>query len=145
VEPGTPRGFETIIAARDTLIAAGANIVAPCTHAGRCPLAGKDWCHFDTRLERTRVHQQVKSGSLPYEIEKYSYLIASRQRGAAACDAARVIRRPLKKSGHVILDLCTSLADAQRVVVSRRDRKSYRQARAAKWGDLWIAAENEVR
>jgi ribosomal protein RSM22 (predicted rRNA methylase) len=145
LEPGTPRGFDAIIAARDALIASGANIVAPCTHAGRCPLAGGDWCHFDTRLERTRLHQQVKSGTLPYEIEKFSYVIASRQRAATPCGAARIIRRPLKKSGHVILDLCTSAADARRVVVSRRDRQLYTQARAASWGDLWIAAGNEVR
>jgi ribosomal protein RSM22 (predicted rRNA methylase) len=140
VEPGTPRGFGTIVAAREALIGAQANIVAPCTHAARCPLAGRDWCHFDTRVERTRRHQQAKSGTLPYEIEKFSYVIAARD-GPTPRGAARLIRRPLKKSGHVILDLCTAAADAQRVVVSRRDKELYRQARAAKWGDLWTATE----
>jgi ribosomal protein RSM22 (predicted rRNA methylase) len=137
VEPGTPRGFNTIVAAREALIAAGSNIIAPCTHAGRCPLVDKDWCHFDTRVERTRRHQQAKSGTLPYEIEKFSYVIAAGEPGIMPRTAARIIRRPLKKSGHVILDLCTSAGDAKRVVVSRRHKESYRQARAAKWGGLW--------
>jgi ribosomal protein RSM22 (predicted rRNA methylase) len=137
VEPGTPRGFAAIIAAREALIAARANIVAPCTHAGQCPLPAADWCHFDTRVERTRRHQRVKAGTLPYEIEKFSYVIAAKEQPTLPARAARIIRHPLKKSGHVILDLCTSGGTAQRLVISRRNKESYRQARAAKWGDLW--------
>ena len=138
VEPGTPRGFAAIIAAREALIADRAFIVAPCTHAARCPLAPPDWCHFDTRVERTPLHQRVKSGARPYEIEKFSYLIAAKEPPAIPPNAARIIRHPLKRSGHVILDLCTSGAAAQRQVISRRDKQSYRPARSAKWGDLWI-------
>jgi len=137
IEPGTPRGFGTIITARDVLISAQATIVAPCTHIGRCPLAGADWCHFDTRVERTHRHQRVKAGTLPYEIEKFSYVIAAREMAAMPPRAARIIRHPLKKSGHVILDLCTADASAQRRVISRRDRELYRQARHAKWGGIW--------
>lgn len=140
VEPGTPRGFAAIVAARELLIAAQASIVAPCTHAARCPLAAPDWCHFDTRVERTRRHQRVKSGTLPYEIEKFSYVIAAKQRPALPARAARIIRHPLKRSGHVILDLCTSEGAAQRLVISRRDKESYRKARAAKWGGIWPPA-----
>ncbi len=142
VEPGTPPGFAAIVAARDVLIAAQASIVAPCTHAGRCPLEAADWCHFDTRVERTRRQQRVKSGKLPYEIEKFCYVIAARQRPAVPIRAARIIRHPLKKSGHVILDLCTSEAAAQRLVISRRDKESYRQARAAKWGGIWSGVKS---
>ncbi len=134
VEPGTPRGFGAILAARDALLAARANIVAPCTHGRRCPLAGADWCHFDTRVERTRRQRHVKAGTLPYEIEKFSYLIAAHEPPAMPARAARIIRRPLKKSGHVILDLCTCQGTAQRLIISRRDKDSYRDARAAKWG-----------
>lgn len=142
VEPGTPRGFHAIAAARDALIAAQAAIVAPCTHALRCPLARRnDWCHFDMRVERTRRQQHVKAANLPFEIEKYSYLIGARSMDAADLRAARIIRHPLKKSGHVILDLCTAQAATQRIVVSRRDKGSYRRARAARWGDLWTAED----
>ncbi len=137
IEPGTPRGFSTILAARDALIAADGTIVAPCTHAGRCPLDGRDWCHFDTRVDRTQQHQRVKAGTLPYEIEKYSYVIAAKRVPEENRRAARIIKHPLKRSGHVILDLCTAESAAQRIVISRRDKDLYRQARAAKWSDLW--------
>jgi len=145
IEPGTPRGFAAILAAREVLIAAGASIVAPCTHAGRCPMTADDWCHFDTRVERTRQHQWAKSGTLPYEVEKFSYIVAARQPPPAESPAARIIRRPLKKSGHVILDLCTSESTAERVIVSRRDTEAYRQARAAKWGDRWVKPDSTIR
>jgi len=138
IEPGTPRGFATILGARDALIAVGASIVAPCTHAGRCPVRGEDWCHFDTRVERDQLHRWAKSGTLPYEVEKFSYIVAARQPPPAGPPAARVIRHPLKKSGHVILDLCTAESTAERLIVSRRDKEAYRQARAAKWGGRWV-------
>ncbi len=137
IEPGSPGGFSTVLAARDALIAAGGTIVAPCTHAGRCPLTADDWCHFDTRVDRTRQHQRIKAGTLPYEIEKYSYVIAAKGRPAEDRRAARIIKHPLKKSGHVILDLCTAESAAKRIIISRRDKELYRPARAAKWGDLW--------
>ena len=142
VEPGTPRGFGTIVAARDELIAAGASIVAPCTHASACPIASGDWCHFDTRVDRTSRHRSAKSGTLPYEVEKFSYIVAIKPPVALRTDVSRIIKHPLKRGGHVVLDLCTSEGTAERVVVSRRDKERYREARGAKWGDLWMAHDH---
>jgi ribosomal protein RSM22 (predicted rRNA methylase) len=143
VEPGTPRGFGAIAAARDALIGAQACIVAPCTHARRCPLTQRnDWCHFDIRVARTRRQQHIKAANLPFEIEKYSYVIAAKSVEASDLGAARIIKHPLKKSGHVILDLCTAKAAIERIVVSRREKGPYRQARAARWGELWTSGED---
>src|SRR5262249_30887340 len=49
VEPGTPAGWERILAARHQLIEAGAHVLAPCPHAFDCPLRAPDWCHFAER------------------------------------------------------------------------------------------------
>src|SRR5579875_1978049 len=146
VEPGTPRGFRTIVAARAALIDARADIVAPCPHTGQCPLTrGKDWCHFDAQVERTRRHQRTKAGSLSYEIEKFSYVIAAPAEAAKDPGPARIIKHPLKKSGHVILDLCTAGGAIERVIISKRDQDSYRLARAARWGEIWSPPEGEMK
>ena len=78
VEPGTPRGFEVIRAVRDRLIGSGAEIAAPCPHTRECPMKKPDWCHFAARIERARLHRQLKGGDLGHEDEKFSYVIASR-------------------------------------------------------------------
>src|SRR5579875_177993 len=146
VEPGTPRGFRTIVAARAALIDARADIVAPCPHTGQCPLTrGKDWCHFNAQVERTRRHQRTKAGSLSYEIEKFSYVIAAPAEAAKDPGPARIIKHPLKKSGHVILDLCTAGGAIERVIISKRDQDSYRLARAARWGEIWSPPEGEMK
>lgn len=134
IEPGTPSGYQTIIEARDHLITMNANIVAPCPHALQCPLKGKDWCHFSTRLERTKLHRHLKEGALGYEDEKFSYLIASKKISSPKGD--RILRHPFKGSGFVRFNLCTEEGTNTERVVSRKNKELYREARDAKWGDL---------
>ena len=79
VEPGTPRHFQGVLDARTWLLTHGATIAAPCPHAAACPMAAAgDWCHFSARVPRTKEHRRLKAGSLSYEDEKFSYLIATR-------------------------------------------------------------------
>lgn len=136
IEPGTLPGFARVRAARDALIAAGANVIAPCPHATPCPLAGDDWCHFSARAERTALLRRAKAGTLSYEDEKFSYLIAAKAPAVGA--PARIVRRPSKREGHIRLDLCTP-AGLERLTVSRKDKEAWRRARKAEWGDLWRA------
>lgn len=50
----------------------------------------------------------------------------------------RNILPPLKRKGHVTLDLCTPSATIERWVVSRSfSKQAYHDARKAHWGDLW--------
>src|SRR6202000_2264000 len=79
VEPGTPQGYRRILQARDLLLAREARILAPCPHQLPCPLAAPYWCHFAQRVPRSRDHRIVKSSTLAYEDEKFSYLIAVRK------------------------------------------------------------------
>ncbi|MFF3836734.1 small ribosomal subunit Rsm22 family protein [Streptomyces sp. NPDC001930] len=135
VEPGTPDGYERIIAARTRLIEAGFTVAAPCPHSGACPIEpGTDWCHFSARVSRSSLHRRVKGGSLPYEDEKYSYVAATRFPPAPV--ASRITRRPQIRKGLVLLDLCGP-DGLSRDTVTKRHGSLYKQARDAEWGDSW--------
>jgi ribosomal protein RSM22 (predicted rRNA methylase) len=134
IEPGTPYGFEGIVAARERLIKAGAYIAAPCPHANACPLAAiGDWCHFSERLERTVEHRILKEGQLGYEDEKFSYLVASKMKGEAYNE--RILRHPQKRKGHIHFTLCTPEGLKQKII-SKREGQAYKDAKKADWGDI---------
>jgi ribosomal protein RSM22 (predicted rRNA methylase) len=132
VEPGTPAGWQRILAARAQLIAAGAHVVAPCPHAQGCPLKSPDWCHFARRVARSRVHRQAKSADVPWEDEKFSYVAVSRQAAPAA--GARVVAHPRKASSRVTLKLCRPDGSAAEQLFSRRDGDLYKRAARSDWG-----------
>ena len=137
VEPGTRRGFAAINAARSSLIANKAAILAPCPHHFTCPMAtAGDWCHFSQRVERTSQHRQLKGGALGYEDEKFSYLVAAKSSSPSA--GARIVRHPGKHSGHVQLALCTAEGKIENRTITRSSKEAYKRARKAEWGDLWI-------
>ncbi|MBT2443136.1 methyltransferase domain-containing protein [Streptomyces sp. ISL-36] len=139
VEPGTPDGYERIIAARSLLVEAGLTVAAPCPHSGACPIEpGTDWCHFAARVSRSSLHRQVKGGSLPYEDEKFSYVAATRFPVTPA--AARVTRKPQIRKGQVLLELCGP-DGLVRETVTKRHGPLYKAARDVEWGDPWPPAE----
>lgn len=133
VEPGTPARFQRIRQARDLLIGEGAHVIAPCPHDEACPMKGADWCHFAQRVSRTRLHKQVKSGELPYEDEKFSFVAVSRV--PASRITGRIIRHPQVRPGHIHFEACTP-AGLATAVVTRSDRERFRKARDAKWGSV---------
>lgn len=137
VEPGTPDGYERIIAARTLLVEAGFTVAAPCPHSGTCPIEpGKDWCHFAARVSRSSLHRQVKGGSLPYEDEKFGYVAATRF--PVVPTASRVVRKPQIRKGQVLLDLCgPEETGLTRETVTKRHGALYKAARDAEWGDAW--------
>lgn len=132
VEPGTPAGWQRIVAARAQLIEAGAYLLAPCPHAHACPLAPPDWCHFAERVARSRLHRLAKEAELPWEDEKFSYVAVSRR--PAAATAARVIARPRKGSGRVTFKLCRPDGSASEHLFSRRDGPLFKRAWRSDWG-----------
>ncbi len=134
VEPGTPAGWTRILAVRDRLIAAGAQVVAPCPHAGACPVVAPDWCHFAQRLPRSRLHLRAKEAEVPFEDEKFAYVALSRQRPGEG-GFARVLAPPRAGSGKVRLKLCRPDGTAGETLVTKRDGETFRRARRADWGD----------
>lgn len=134
IEPGTPEGYSLALAARSRLIERGAHIVAPCPWGGPCPLAGRDFCHFAERVERSAVHRRAKDAELSYEDEKFSYVAFSRSPAERA--AGRIIRRPEHSPGLIRLEVCRGDAVVTERV-AKRERNRFRAARKARWGDAW--------
>jgi ribosomal protein RSM22 (predicted rRNA methylase) len=132
VEPGTPAGYARIIAARAQLIAAGAHVAAPCPHEQQCPLQSPDWCHFAQRLPRSRAHKLIKGAELPFEDEKFSYVVLTRT--PLVQRPSRVLAPPISGKAEIAAKLCApdGLTLAK---VLRRDKPAYARARRWGWGD----------
>jgi ribosomal protein RSM22 (predicted rRNA methylase) len=132
VEPGTPAGYTRILNARTQLIAAGAHVLAPCPHDDACPLQAPDWCHFSQRLARSRAHKQVKGADVPFEDERFAYVVLTRE--PVTAHPSRILAQPVVGKAEISAKLCT--ADGLMIKkVARRDKAAYAAARHWRWGD----------
>jgi ribosomal protein RSM22 (predicted rRNA methylase) len=139
IEPGTPRGFARIFNARAALIDAGANVLGPCTHAYKCPMSAKDWCHFTQRLARSREHMHAKAASVPFEDEPFSWIAVSRENYDLA--KARIVAPPITTKIGVTLKLCGADGLSTPMIASR-DKAAYKLAKKLAWGDATHLSEN---
>jgi ribosomal protein RSM22 (predicted rRNA methylase) len=131
IEPGTPQGFARIRAARAALIEGGAHVAAPCTHDRPCPMSGDDWCHFSQRLPRSRAHMLLKDAHVPFEDERYSYVVVTREKLASG---ARILAPPLEAKPGLTFKLCNENG-LRAQFVAARDKDEYRRVRKRGWGD----------
>jgi ribosomal protein RSM22 (predicted rRNA methylase) len=136
VEPGTPAGFQRLLKVRERLVAAGADLLAPCPHANACPLAAPDWCHFSVRLPRRRDHLAVKGAEVPFEDEKFAYLVAARPGLAPPERSARVLAPPRAGKAGTTFKLCGPAGLEDRAV-GRREKAAFARARRLGWGDVF--------
>ncbi len=104
----------------------GAHVIAPCPHDDACPLVKPDWCHFSQRLQRSRVHKQLKSAELPYEDEKFIYVALSR--APIAQRPSRVLAQPVTTKIEITAKLCTN-AGVIAANAPRRDKAKYAKFR----------------
>ena len=109
-------------------------MLAPCPHHRPCPLAAPDWCHFSVRLARSRDHRLAKGGDVPFEDEKFAYLLAARPHVVAQSRTPRVLARPKAGKPGIELKLCSTDGLEQRFV-ARRDKPAHARARRLDWGD----------
>jgi ribosomal protein RSM22 (predicted rRNA methylase) len=134
IEPGTPQGFARLRSARDTLSGRGAFVLAPCTHQNACPMKSGDWCHFKTRVQRSREHMHAKNATVPFEDEAFAYLIVSRMQ--ASQFGARIVAPPRNGKVGVVLPLCDG-AGLHDEMIARRDKATYKRAKKKTWGQVW--------
>ncbi|KAJ2892456.1 uncharacterized protein MKZ38_009846 [Zalerion maritima] len=132
----------------------------------------KDFCHFKQRFIRPHFLQRILNARhYNHEDVQYSYISVqrgvspdhSKPPGEKAADAAfagfagsktppnaellpRNILQPLKRTGHVTMDLCTPAGQLERWTVPRSfGKQAYHDARKARWGDLWaLGAKTRV-
>lgn len=133
VEPGTMQGYRNIINAKKKLIDLGANIIAPCRN-NECRLPKDDWCSFSCRVQRTKVHRELKDGNVPYEDEKYMYIAVSKEE-VSKDNRIRILRHPMIHSGFVKLKVCDE-EEINEITISKKDKEKFKIARKSKAGDL---------
>ncbi|KAI0399489.1 mitochondrial small ribosomal subunit Rsm22-domain-containing protein [Xylaria palmicola] len=136
----------------------------------------KDFCHFSQRFIRPPFLQKVLGATHKnHEDIDFSFIAVQRgtlpgtettalpAQGHGAADEAfsgyeysadapdplslpRNILPPIKRQGHVTLDLCTPAGTLERWTVPKSfSRQAYRDARKAQWGDLWaLGAKTRV-
>ena len=58
----------------------------------------------------------------------------------------RMVNEPLKRQGHITMDLCTPQGEIRRWTIPKSfSHQAYRDARKARWGDLWaLGAKTNV-
>ena len=131
IEPGTPLGSGIIQEIRNILLKEGGYIVSPCPHMIECPMKKDDWCHFSTRISRSKLYKAVKGVDVPYEDEKYSYIVFSKTE-CQRCDT-RVLRHPYYSKALVSLDVC-SKNGLETLEIRKKDDR-YKKARKVNAGD----------
>ena len=132
VEPGTPKGYEIIRLVREYLISKGGYILSPCPHMDKCPIISSDWCHFSTRVSRSKLHKLLKGGDVPYEDEKYCYIAFSKKECRRCSN--RILRHPQIASGFITLEVC-SKDGLNTIKVTKKDKELFKAARKGKLGD----------
>lgn len=123
VEPGTPNGFEVIKEVRDYVISKGGYILAPCPHMDTCPY---DWCHFSSRVNRSKLEKYLKGGESPYEDEKYCYIAFSKIDYGRS--NGRILRHPLINNGYVEVEVCDK-SGINKIKITKKDKEKYKKIR----------------
>ncbi|KAH6605209.1 hypothetical protein Trco_006916 [Trichoderma cornu-damae] len=130
----------------------------------------KDYCYFNQRFTRPTFYTKMLGSSTSQGDVEFSYVAIQRGRpradrlpGWKAAELAfagyessqhcpdmqtlpRVVLPPLKRKGHVTLDVCTPEGRIERWTVPKSFSKlAYHDARKSHWGDLWaLGAKTKV-
>lgn len=134
VDAGTPKTYESMMKLKENVMSLGAKVVAPCM-TETCTLKN-DYCQFYARVERSSFLRQSKSATLPYEDEKYFYLLIEKiSTNSEEKQNSRVIRRPTIKPNLVELTLCTKNGVTKKQV-TKKDKEKFKIAKKIKINEL---------
>ncbi len=132
IDTGTPRTYENFLKIKKLVNESKDwNIVAPCM-SEKCGLKN-DYCQFYARVERSALLKMSKDGSLPYEDEKYFYLLLSKK--DIKPNTARVIRRPVIKTNVTELKVCDKNGVAD-IKVTKKHKQLYKKSKKVKINEL---------
>jgi ribosomal protein RSM22 (predicted rRNA methylase) len=76
---------------------------------------------------------QTKGASVPFEDERYSYVVVTREKVARG---ARILAPPLETKPGFTFKLCDETGLRAQFVASR-DKEEFRRVRKRGWGDLF--------
>ena len=155
VEAGTHADSRALIAVREEL-RGEFTVVAPCTHAEKCGMltAGNErhWCHHFSRVPSAASQDALWSQfsrelGIDLTTLPYSFLVLSRNGGALAPGATRIIGRPREAKGRMEILSCS--ADGMNdLTLQKRDEpslfKSLQKGRAAAV-QRWSVEEGKIR
>lgn len=81
-----------------------------------------------------------------HAFQGYENLDLETEPNPSSLSLPRQILQPLKRRGHVILDMCTPAGSLERWTVPRSfSKRAFRDARKSSWGDLWaLGAKTRV-
>ena len=140
IEPGTPYAFALQKNFREFLINQNAILVAPCPYNSECKIDSNDWCHFTCRVQRSKIHKQVKGAESPYEDEKFTYSAFIRTVPYQVC-VQRIIRHPIIQEKKLSMQLCTNNGIELKSLY-KKDGEIYKKAKKLGIGDALLTQTN---
>jgi ribosomal protein RSM22 (predicted rRNA methylase) len=107
---------------------------------------GVDSRETDGVFQGREATEQAFSGYEPAELEDELPESEDTEAPPNPLNLPRTMSTPLKRTGHVTMDLCTPDGKLERWTIPRSfSKQAYRDARKAQWGDLWaLGAKTRV-
>ena len=139
IEPGTPEGFNNIKIVKKLAVEKGLKTIAPCVfYDGECNLPKDEWCKV--RVERSKIQKYIKSGSLGYEDEKFSYIVLVKEElynKIKRNNKLRILRHPNISSGLVRLKVCDDTGKIFEDIITKKDKDLFKEIKKKRMGDSY--------
>lgn len=107
--------------------------MAPCPHEQECRIKSDDWCHFTCRVQRSKLHKLIKNADVPYEDEKYSYIVFAKEK--VDNEGVRILRHPQIAKGRIDLEICGK-NENKKIRITKKNKELFKKARKVKCGDM---------